>query len=510
MECRRRYAFAMVIAALTTHVAAVRQGLPFDCAVGYANWQTAWSDEKKAWCCADVDSQLASIGTAASAGCIVSKAQLSAVATSMPGAPVGHAPQVPPQEDVPGKYEALKEAAEMASSAPTPAAAQAPSPPHVPPPGWPECQQACEFDGIHDTCAGQVKRVALKTFLGTPDACEDAHRIVHQQCPYCAECSVEDSGCDTPTDSTQQPTLEPEVPPPPPPPPPVFKRMASPPPPPPPQVASSCEGTCVFEGRSASCREQVKWVSLQNFGNRPGSCAEAHDMVAKVCPHCSQCSLASVGCPPRSWHPSPPVMTSSVPEERTTTWTTTSTPLYDCSQQESCSVWSEARRNWCYWQGGVICSQGPGRKVTTTTMYSGFRKRYNCKDVYSNWESGWSKEKTEWCCMHEGRGCYNDVQGVGVLPGKAMNFERRYDAEEPRPKAPAEERKESPRRGTHWLGVVGLAAGAAMLLTLLVVRHFRLAVYSARSAGYDDVHADNEHAAMLESGPLVESGSVVE
>lgn len=57
------------------------------------------------------------------------------------------------------------------------------------------CDTSCTFHGVSATCADRVQWAARHTFSQNPEACEEAHKQVLQDCPVCAVCQAADAGC---------------------------------------------------------------------------------------------------------------------------------------------------------------------------------------------------------------------------------------------------------------------------------------------------------------------------
>jgi len=464
--CRRASVVAAAVAVLAAPTAAA--GAPnvsvvqYDCLEGYDNWRT-WSDEKKAWCCPEAvgDSAASSLRSINAVGCVLPPEIL-------------HSARVA-QDDYPNKYAAIAEAYGESTTT-----TYTTTPTEQVPLGWPECGMLCEIDGRHGSCASQTRWAASQIFVGRPDACEDARRMVGAQCRHCDGCSLEEIHCVSP----------PEI--------------VTPPVPPAPAI---CVATCAFEDHSASCKDIVHWVAVQNFGGRPNSCETAYDDVLEQCSHCGGCSKLDVCgqttlAPPNALAPTggessadaavlapttplttPPPVAASLP---TTTWTYTTSNLYDCSHQETCETWGDEQRQWCYWQAGVVCEEAPVTATATTTTLLVSDASYDCQALLNSLEAAYSEERTAWCCKYRRLGCLSDVEGVGVKPGQGLAFRMRYNADDAArpPLQPTEVPEDMRMQGTRWVAWAAVFGGCAMLGSLLVVGRLRPPV-DARVRGYD-------------------------
>jgi len=203
---------------------------PYDCKVGYTNWEKGWSTDKKTWCCAE--KQL---------GCIPSHPydcllgfenweeewsfgqKIWCCEKQGRGCPTKPAPWAPLQASAP----TLPPTAAPTTAAPTP-----PVEPYICEDGlsmadvaWsPDkknwcctnkklgcptvgCDVPCVFDGLSHTCGERVRWSALNTFVAQENSCALAMDLVLQQCGHCRTCTIEEAGCKPAT------TLPPLIPP---------------------------------------------------------------------------------------------------------------------------------------------------------------------------------------------------------------------------------------------------------------------------------------------------------
>eukprot|EP00931_Biecheleriopsis_adriatica_P024573 TRINITY_DN1527_c0_g1_i10.p1 TRINITY_DN1527_c0_g1~~TRINITY_DN1527_c0_g1_i10.p1 ORF type:complete len:431 (-),score=66.56 TRINITY_DN1527_c0_g1_i10:144-1436(-) len=131
------------------------------------------------------------------------------------------------------------------------------------------CDASCSFKGVSDTCTNRVQWAASNTFSSDPDACQEAHKQVLQECPVCSSCQAADTRC---------------------------HGGSSPQAPVPAVTASGCDASCSFKGVSDTCTNRVQWAASNTFSSDPDACQEAHKQVLQECPVCSSCQAADTRC----------------------------------------------------------------------------------------------------------------------------------------------------------------------------------------------------------------------
>lgn len=170
-----------------------------------------------------------------------------------------------------------------------------------------------------------------------------------------------------------------------------------------------CHQECIFEHRSASCIDRVKWAAGHGFVQSTDACPAAWLLVMQQCPVCAGCQLKDTGC------------THAVPE-------TTSKLPYNCLDGYTswAEAWSSDKKRWCcqeYSRGCETTMPAAHAAATTEAMTTAHPHQpstsakpteppdsYECsKGGYFDWESSWTRDKKEWCCQHRNTGCPEDA-----------------------------------------------------------------------------------------------------
>jgi hypothetical protein len=180
---------------------------------------------------------------------------------------------------------------------------------------------------------------------------------------------------------------------------------------------NTCGEHCVFEGRTETCKEHLQRVAYQEFLGDPRSCARARDVAIKRCPICGQCSMEAAGCQILA-----PVTTPKPPEKNCDNvcgfdgkfvtckvriqWASSNTFQF---REESCRLGHDLVQKQC-----VACQTCPLEKANCTdsdavaaglTPPPSMPSPYDCEKGLSNWQMGWTQDKSAWCCKHQGKGC---------------------------------------------------------------------------------------------------------
>jgi len=154
---------------------------PYDCEVGYENWQDEWSFGQKVWCCEKQGR-----------GCPSKPAPWVPVQSSAPTSP----PSTPPAPVEPYVCEDGLSMAETGWSADKKRWCCANKHLGCPTTG---CDVPCVFDHVSHTCAERVLWSASHTFIAQENSCALAMDLVLQQCPMCNTCTFQDAGCQAAT-----------------------------------------------------------------------------------------------------------------------------------------------------------------------------------------------------------------------------------------------------------------------------------------------------------------------
>lgn len=164
---------------------------PHDCNLGFANWQVGWTLTKKDYCCRHFKRacpQHLSSEAAAAASPVAVVNQAAAVASSVAVVPQAAA-VVSPVAVVP----------QASTAAPSPLVDG--------------CESVCLYRKQSASCKARILWAASHAYREKADACVAAHiRVTREDCPVCASCSIEESGCRA-TTTTQRSVLVPQAPP---------------------------------------------------------------------------------------------------------------------------------------------------------------------------------------------------------------------------------------------------------------------------------------------------------
>lgn len=350
------------------------------------------------------------------------------------------------------------------------------------------CSVACKFEGQTATCKARVEWATDHVYAGKPNACEKAHSLVMDQCPHCSHgCSRAEAGCVNRTSKTfasvrvLHPTDKPEQ----------LPGTSSAPEE---EPAVGCHNACIYEGKSATCKDRIDYAVQSASAGKLSACDLAYKRVIEQCPSCSACAAAAntscksshtglttsapmggaesaVTTPsPESIHipdvrppPSPAITTKSpsattslgqdcmavfltcekgfhatkkeeLCHERIGPCHDPGTEQYDCMEvYENCQTgWSVRVIAWALQRDagpfptaipvptlaptpapvegiGMPSSQGPARAQDSSAL------AFDCHAGYSNWESGWSSSKKEWCCQYHGLGCPQYARAPSAL-----------------------------------------------------------------------------------------------
>ncbi|CAK0821882.1 unnamed protein product, partial [Prorocentrum cordatum] len=205
----------------TTRTTASSEPQTYDCEAGLAGWSHAWPEAKKAWCCQKADRgcpppvsavapagagtfttmrpRITSTKARGDAGCDAQCTHDGQTATCR-----AHIHLVAFQELL-GTPDSC-DAARNITIARCPACrgcsmesagCDVLSAPAVPEADTPEeaCAITCEVGDQVASCQDRIQWSSQNTFKAKPDACESSLELVLNQCPRCAGCTVQASGC---------------------------------------------------------------------------------------------------------------------------------------------------------------------------------------------------------------------------------------------------------------------------------------------------------------------------
>lgn len=144
----------------------------------------------------------------------------------------------------------------------------------------------------------------MSDFLGSPDSCSLAQKVVTGQCDICGDCQPEELACGMLNyNTTAAPVTEPPH-------------------------GEPCESVCTFGGNPASCQARISWSVEHLFQGKDQSCEKAHTLVMRQCPICSGCQVSHTQCA------SDPVPAND--QER----------VFDCATGAK-TEWNRAKQHWC-------------------------------------------------------------------------------------------------------------------------------------------------------------------
>lgn len=272
----------------------VQPPINVNCNEDFVVWITAWSEAKKAWCCAHE-----------ARGCMPGVQPYSALEVGAAMAEDAAAPHSRKGTSKPKDKTTTTRTSTVAStrtSTSTATTTTVTTTTETVTTTTNTCSSECTVDGSTTTCADAIRLSSLRDFLGDPSSCVLAQTLIAGQCDACRGCPADAVGCgvlEPPTTTLPPPSDHP------------------------------CQEDCTVGDQTAACEARILWVSDNLFRDTADSCYEAHKLIVSQCPICERCPLSQTTC------------------------TRGAAPDYDCSGD--LEAWRPEQRNFCCKSHHVGC-----------------------------------------------------------------------------------------------------------------------------------------------------------
>lgn len=297
------------------------------------------------------------------------------------------------------------------------------TPPPVPPPPLPDpsapkegCFGVCSFQGHTSTCTGHIQWAAQTWYASKPNACEVAYGLLLQHCPACSSCTLTQTQC-------RQPTTTPPAP-----------------------EAGAVLSTSAKAGAVPSTTANAPGLPSTSPGAPAGvggnssefDCGAPDVDSWSIVQRVFCCKEHNVACPtpPPGGEGNTPSTTPVADKSKKANGTHHGhkVPHHNASHNKSNSVPHNESHNASHsWPAKPSLMHNasaadpampasptdPGMPADPASNTSE-EFEFNCEKGFSDWQQAWSQEQQEWCCEHQGLGCWEDKdQGAAWPPEQA-------------------------------------------------------------------------------------------